>query len=53
MKERLEFLLENDDDLKRAIQEDEDDMNRSRSRRYVDVQLKPTLDPGPINLQTS
>ena len=36
VKERLEFLLENDDDLKRAIQEDEDDMNRCRSR-YVDV----------------
>ena len=37
VKERLEFLLENDDDLKRAIQEDEDDMNRSRLRRYVNV----------------
>ena len=37
VKKRLEFLLENDDDLKRAVQEDEDDMNRCRSRRYVDV----------------
>ena len=37
VKKRLEYLLENDIELRTAIQEDEDDMNRARSRRYVDV----------------
>ena len=48
VKKRLEYLLENDIELRTAIQEDEDDMNRARSRRYVDVVPAQAYGRSPI-----